>query len=153
MLLAGWFFVVLVAWMAGLDRWLANRAFGWFPDDIRQFATLEGSAPQGLALVLLFVIAFAFNGFAGPIVEEMYFRGHLMPRLERYGKAAPVISTTLFALDHVWTPWRWPAILVGFSPIAWQARKGRSIYVSMTAHLMINNVYLLLMVAGILAQD
>ena len=153
LLLAGWFVVVLVAWMAGLDTWLANHAFGWLPEDIRQFATLEGDAPQGAALVLLIAIAVAFNGVAGPVVEEMYFRGHLMPRLERYGKAAPVISTTLFALYHVWTPWRWPAIVVGFTPIAWQARKRRSIYVSMTAHLIINNVYLLLMVAGLLAQD
>ena len=97
-------------------------------------------------------MAFAFNGFAGPVVEEMYFRGHLMPRLERFGSYAPLISTVLFALYHVWTPWRWPAILVGFLPAAWQARKRHSIYVSLSAHLVINNVYLLLMVVGILAQ-
>jgi membrane protease YdiL (CAAX protease family) len=151
--LAAWFFLVLVAWMAGLDTWLAGHVFGWLPHDLRQFASLEGTAPNGLALVLLFVVAFVFNGFAGPVVEEMYFRGHLMPRLERFGRAAPVISTALFALYHVWTPWRWPAILVGFTPIAWQARERGSIYVSMTAHLVINNVYLLLMVVGVLAQS
>ena len=67
------------------------------------------------------MIALAFNGVAGPITEELYFRGHLLPRLERYGRWAPVINTALFAIYHFFSPWRYPAIFLGFLPIMWTA--------------------------------
>jgi hypothetical protein len=57
-----------------------------------------------------------FNGLVGPITEELYFRGFLLPRIDRYGIWAPVLNTFLFSIYHVWTPWRWPQIAVGSYP-------------------------------------
>ncbi|MCD8503358.1 MAG: CPBP family intramembrane metalloprotease [Bacillaceae bacterium] len=40
------------------------------------------------------------NGFVGPIVEELFFRGYLTSRLSRFGSYTPLIVTVLFSLYH-----------------------------------------------------
>jgi membrane protease YdiL (CAAX protease family) len=151
--LAAWFLLVLVVSIAFLDTWLAENVFSWMPHSLRQFAVVEenGDPLTGGALVALFLIAFAFNGVAGPITEELYFRGHLLPRLERYGRGAPVINTVLFAIYHFFSPWRYPAIIIGFLPITWTAWRRRSVLVSIAAHMTINMVTVLLLLAAALA--
>lgn len=41
----------------------------------------------------------------GPLIEELYFRGSLLPRLARFGFWAPLINVSLFSLYQFWTPW------------------------------------------------
>jgi membrane protease YdiL (CAAX protease family) len=150
--LAIWFLLCLAVSIAVLDRWLADTVFAWLPEVLLQFAVVEeeGEPLTGGALVAFLLIAFAFNGVAGPITEELYFRGHLLPRLERYGHWAPVINTVLFAIYHFFSPWRYPAIVVGFLPIAWMAWRKRSVQVSIAAHITINIVTVLLILAAAL---
>jgi membrane protease YdiL (CAAX protease family) len=149
--LAVWFFLCLVVSIAFLDEWLSEHVFSWMPHALLQFSTVEqdGSSPTSLELVAFLVIAFAFNGVAGPITEELYFRGHLLPRLERFGRWAPVINTALFASYHFFSPWRYPAIIVGFLPITWMAWRKRSVLVSIAAHMMINMATVLLIAAAL----
>ena len=91
------------------------------------------------------VVAVAFNGVLGPVVEELYVRGHLLPRIERLGRGAPVLNTVLFSLYHFWTPWQNLARILGFLPITWAAWRHRSVQVSIAAHVTINLVFLLLL--------
>ena len=37
------------------------------------------------------------SGIAVPVVEELYFRGFLLPRLSRLGIWAPILEMALFA--------------------------------------------------------
>ena len=150
--LAAWFTAVLAIWVAVAQRWVADTLFAWMPAAIRHFADMEGHAPTGVALFALLVIAFLFNGIAGPVTEELYFRGHLLPRLEHHGDAAPLISTVLFALYHVWTPWRWPMIIVGFLPLARQVRRRRNLQLAIATHVTINLLFLLMLSAAFLGE-
>lgn len=111
----------------------------------------EGGAAMGGEVLAFLVIALAFNGIAGPVTEELYFRGYLLPRIARYGRGAPVINTVLFALYHFFSPWRYPAIIVGFFPITWMTWRLRSVHVSMAAHVAINLITVLLILAAVLA--
>jgi membrane protease YdiL (CAAX protease family) len=124
------------------------------PDSLLQYAVVEEDEGEvaGGELVAFVLVALAFNGIAGPVVEELYFRGHLLPRLERYGRRAPVINTILFATYHFFSPWRYPTIIIGFLPITWLAWRQRSVFVSMAAHMAINMVTVLLLVAAALGQ-
>lgn len=152
--LVAWFLAVLVISIALLDRWLADNVFGWMPETLRQFAGAgeeNGQDVGGRELALFLVIAFAFNGIAGPVTEELYFRGHLLLRLQRYGGWAPVINTVLFAVYHFFSPWRYPAIIIGFLPIAWFTWKHRSLYLSVAAHVTINCITVVLIAAAALA--
>jgi membrane protease YdiL (CAAX protease family) len=151
--LAIWFIFILVAWIALLEGWVIEQLPSWVPDSIMQFAqtNAEGELPAAGVVAALLAIAFIFNGLVGPITEELYFRGYLLPRIDRYGIWAPVLNTFLFSIYHMWTPWRWPQIAVGFLPLAFAAWRTRSIYVSMTAHVIINVVFLVLLTSSFTA--
>jgi hypothetical protein len=73
-----------------------------------------------------------------PILEEMYFRGFLLPRLSRFGLWAVPLHSLLFALFHVWTPWMVVARAVGLLPLIYVAQKKRNIYIGMIAHMLGN---------------
>ncbi len=151
--LAIWFIFTLIAWIALLEGWVIDRLSPWVPDSILQFAQMsaEGDLPSAGVIAALLIIAFVFNGLVGPITEELYFRGYLLPRVDRYGIWAPVLNTLLFSIYHVWTPWRWPQIAVGFLPLTLAAWRTRSIYVSMTAHVIVNIVFLVMLTASFAA--
>lgn len=152
--LFAWFTLLLIVSTALLDAWIAERFFAWIPDAIRQFSDVGAageSAPVHLVVVML-VVAFVLNGFVGPVVEELYFRGYLLPRIDRLGRWAPVLNTTLFSIYHFWTPWQNPARILGFLPIAWVAWRRQSVQVAIAGHVSINVVFLLGMVA-LIAQD
>lgn len=89
-----------------IDEWLADSVFAWLPETIVTMATVEGGeqAMSTGALVTFLVLFFITNGVVGPITEELYFRGHLLPRIDRYGRGAPVLNTVLFTRYHFHTP-------------------------------------------------
>lgn len=144
-----WFLVFFVASTVFLDAWLAETFFGWMPAELLQFSATESAGePLATPVLAVFVaVAFLFNGIVGPVVEEHYFRGYLLPRIERYGRWAPLVNTVLFSLYHLWTPWQNVARIVGFLPIAVAARRFQSIQVSILAHVAINTLFLLGLVA------
>lgn len=145
-----WMLALVAISMGAIDEKLAHSAFGWMPSAITEMATVDSDASlSGGTAIALAIAFFVFNGFLGPITEELYFRGHLLPRIDRYGRGAPVLGTLMFTLYHFHSPWRYPAIFLGFLPITWLAWRKRSLYVSLTAHLIVNNVFILLMVAAL----
>jgi uncharacterized protein len=151
--LVAWFLVFFTASTVLLDDWLAETFFAWLPDAILAFSTFEdgGVEPTRLVMIGVVVIAFVFNGVVGPVTEELYFRGHLLPRIERLGRWAPVLNTVLFSLYHLWTPWQNPARIVGFLPIAWVAQRKRSVQVAIAVHVTVNLIFLVGLFAAIAA--
>jgi uncharacterized protein len=148
-----WFMVFLALSTALLDEWLAETFFAWMPESILQFSRVgEAGEPVATwALVTLLVVAFVFNGVVGPVVEELYFRGHLLPRLERFGRGAPVLNTVLFLLYHFWTPWQVPARVVGLLPMTWLVWRERSIQLGIATHVTINLLFLTAFVLAFVA--
>ena len=62
-----------------------------------------------LALVLV-VMALAL--LLNILAEEIYFRGWLLPKMQRLGKWSWVVNGTLFALYHTFQLWMFPMIFV-----------------------------------------
>jgi uncharacterized protein len=151
--LATWMIALVAVSLTLLDEWLADTIFPWLPDAIGTMATVDGdggtmSAGELVAFLVLFIIT---NGVVGPVAEELYFRGHLLPRIDRYGPGAPVLNTALFTLYHFHTPWRWPAIFLGYLPICIASWRRRSLWIGLGAHLLVNNIFVLMMLAAYLA--
>ena len=90
-------------------------------------------------------MGFVVNAVTGPVVEEVYFRGYLLPRISRFGVWAPLLNTVLFSVYHFFTPWQNAGRILGLLPIAYAAWWKRNIYVSMGAHVLGNVCVMLIL--------
>jgi membrane protease YdiL (CAAX protease family) len=91
-------------------------------------------------LLITWIAGITINGVAGPLVEEMYFRGHLLPHLERLGRWSPAVNTTLFALYHFASPWQFFARALGLMPLFYFVWRRSNIYVGIAVHCALNTM-------------
>jgi uncharacterized protein len=119
---------------APLSAWLSNLLPAYF--DWTNIAYLE-QYPSS-TLILMAVVLFVFNGFVGPIIEELFFRGYLTSKISRYGKFAPLIITILFSLYHFWLPFDNLFRIAAFLPAFYLAWKKKNIYIAIVCHVLSN---------------
>jgi membrane protease YdiL (CAAX protease family) len=151
--LVAWFILMLFLSVAVLDERIADGLFSWYPEPVREFASLEGDNTYATwVVVIVFGAALAINGFLGPVVEELYFRGHLLPRIDRFGRGAPALNAVLFSLYHLWTPWQNVGRILGLLPWIYTVWRKRSLALSMAIHISVNCIFLLLMLAALTAE-
>lgn len=135
-----------------LDNIILKEWFAWLPG---WFAIFDIEQFQGFArpvLLITFWLGLIVNGFALPIVEELYFRGYLLPRFERFGKWAPLINVILFSLYHFWTPWQIISRIFWLLPWVYVVWRKRNILLIIIAHCAANTLGWLLMWGLILGQ-
>jgi len=84
----------------------------------------------GLAVIL--------SGFVAPIVEELYFRGFLLPRMEHWGWLAPVVNALLFGLYHFYFPGNVLGIFVTWLPISFVVMRTKNWRIGAVVHILIN---------------
>jgi len=139
--------VPLIVW-AGVAFMLVNppaeaaiieRFFGWVPEPffVGSFAEHMERYSRTLLLVSAIVMV-VVNGVIGPVVEELYFRGYLLPRMSWSGGWAPVLHSVLFAVYHFFTPWQTPARIVAFTPVFYAVWWKRNIYIGIVVHCLLN---------------
>jgi len=134
-----------------IDTLLATRLFAGAPDwlmfrDVPHY----GAVYSRPLLVTTMVVGLAFNGMLGPVVEELYFRGYLLPRLERLGRWAPLLNVVLFSLYHVWTPWQFLSRIAVLTPMAYAVWWKRNIYLGVITHSAMNIIAVLFTFASLL---
>ena len=111
--------------------WMPGWATTPFPRDIAQTASGTVLLVTGLCLLL-------FNVILGPLVEELYFRGYLLPRLHRFGIWAPLINISLFATYHLWKPWDVLTLIVILLPMGYAVWRTRDIRIGIAVHIGLN---------------
>jgi CAAX protease family protein len=143
----GWlvFVPTLVASFTGfgiammLDAPIIAALFGWLPPWFLGAIALDNvHAYSSAAWAVTIAAYFVLNGFVGPITEELYFRGYLLPRMARFGQAAPLLNVALFSLYHLWSPWQFFARLLGVTPWAYAVWWKRNVYLGMAVHCALN---------------
>lgn len=117
--------------LATVFPWMPQWAITPMPRDIA--ATSSGTVllVTGLGLLLINVIL-------GPLIEELYFRGYLLPRLHRLGVWAPLLNISLFSLYHFWTPWDFVTRLVMLLPMGYAVWRTRDIRIGIAVHIGFN---------------
>jgi membrane protease YdiL (CAAX protease family) len=122
-----------------ISEYLGTVLPPWLPGWATQEALVDGlrHCPPGQQSVAL-LLAIPFSGFAAPIVEELYFRGFLLPRMEHLRWAAPVMSSLLFALYHFYFPGNVLLVFLCFLPISYVVRSRRNVTISIITHSVIN---------------
>ncbi len=114
--------------------------FGWIPASLRLGMGLSDAFTRS-KLIQTYTLYLVLIVFVAPTVEELYFRGFLLPRMpERLGWAAPLVHSLLFALYHVWSPWMFVARTLALLPLIYIVRWKRNLYLGMAAHYLINSI-------------
>jgi hypothetical protein len=140
----------LIVALTPISTWIFDAWFSWVPETY--LITPDLSRFSRATLVVSYLLFFVVIVVAVPIVEELYFRGYLLPRLSHYGRWAPLLHSALFALFHVWTPWLAVARTIGLLPLILIVSRKRNIYVGMIAHMLANSIDVLTGVLFILSN-
>ncbi len=122
-----------------ISRHLEAHLPAWLPAWATQEALINGvkSCPPIQRNVTL-VLAVLVSGFVAPAVEELYFRGFLLPRMEHWGWGAPVVNALLFAVYHFYFPGNVLAIFVVFVPITYVVMVKKNWRIGLIVHIMAN---------------
>ncbi|HXL59059.1 MAG TPA: CPBP family intramembrane glutamic endopeptidase, partial [Chitinophagaceae bacterium] len=84
------------------------------------------------------------NGFLAPYVEEIYFRGYLLPRMAAWGKWAFVLNAILFSLYHFWQPYIYLTLILSLLPMTYMVWKTKDLRLGILTHCLLNIIGALL---------
>jgi membrane protease YdiL (CAAX protease family) len=115
-----------------VDAFLQERLFFWMPDINYG---LDGHYSR-TTLIVTYSMFLIFNVFLAPLVEELYFRGYLLPRMK--GRFAILFHSFLFAAIHVFTPWMMITRTLGLLPLVFGVKKN-NIYIGIITHILGNS--------------
>jgi uncharacterized protein len=123
--------------LAPVDAFLLERLFFWMPNlnyglDVNYSRTI---------LIVTYSMLLIFMVFLAPMVEELYFRGYLLPRMK--GRFATLFHSFLFAAQHVFTPWMIITRTLGILPLVFGVKK-KNIYIGIIAHILVNSIDLVI---------
>ncbi|HUL62642.1 MAG TPA: CPBP family intramembrane glutamic endopeptidase, partial [Methanocella sp.] len=116
--------------------WMTQNLLGWLPGWFTTASDFSGYSRDVLLVTL--GLNLAVNGIIAPIVEELYFRGHLLPRIGRYGRWAPVLSALLFTLYHFWQPMIYLPVLLAMLPMIYLVWRKQDVRFGIGAHCGLN---------------
>jgi uncharacterized protein len=83
---------------------------------------------------------FLITGILAPYVEELYFRGFLLPRMAWMKSWAPVAEAFLFALYHFWSPWQLVTRFLAVLPLVYIVNRKRDLRIGVAAHWLLNTI-------------
>jgi len=126
---------VIFTAMKPVDVFLQSSLFSWVP--VFESGLKDGYSQE--VLVRTYVMLAVFGAVIAPTVEELYFRGFLLPRMGYAGRWAPLLHSFLFALYHLWTPWMFVTRTLGIVPLAYAVRR-RNLNLGITVHILMNLV-------------
>jgi len=143
---------LLIMLSAPVSSLMAEKVFSWMPewiflDEVTQY---EGYAKN--ALVPVFTLHLLITGIILPWVEELYFRGYLMPRISRYEIWTPLIGGLFFGLYHVWQLFGFVGVSLlgaGLGYVVWWVK---DIRLSISLHVFANALVRVFLLMSILAM-
>ena len=121
-----------------ISTFFMDSLFSGLPEWFRDSSSFIQDDTPGKIIIIGFVALFLVDGIANPVIEELYFRGFLMPRISRYGAWTPFINAALFAFAHFWQPWNILQIFILVAPLYYLVWRKRSIYISIVMHCTVN---------------
>lgn len=119
------------------------------PDNFILYKTDFDAITRNIVVAIIVMNLF-LNAIIAPFVEEVYFRGLLLPRMQNLGAKAPLASSVLFSLYHLISPYEIISRIIAFTPIAYFAWKKDDIRISIISHCLVNFTGALMMAAVVL---
>jgi hypothetical protein len=130
--------VVVSSFLGPFNEFLLNGYFSWLPNWFTNSSPPIRQNTSQSIIVISFIALFLIDGLINPIIEEIYFRGFLLPRISRYRIWSPLINAILFSLAHFWQPWNTLQIFILVLPLYYLVWWKKNIYISITIHCLAN---------------
>ena len=146
-------FVVVYALMmlvAPLSALLTENVFSWLPDWMFLEEQTQYQAYAKSALLATFALQLVLTGVALPWVEELYFRGYLLPRLSRYENWAPLLGGLFFGLYHVWQLFGFPTVFLLGTALGYVVWWKRDVRIPISLHVFANALVRVIMLVAVL---
>jgi len=135
---------VLMMVMTPVSSFLTEAVFSGLPDWMFLEEPTQYQAYAKNVLMVVFTLQLILTGVALPWVEELYFRGYLLPRLSRYGRWAPLLGGLFFGLYHVWQLFGFPTVFLIGAALGYVVWWKRDVRISISLHVF-NNALMILM--------
>ena len=136
-LLCIWYFQASTIW-TGLQNNLFT-SLPWLPRWLDRPLPFIDQGPYSPQVTMIALgLALISSGIIAPIIEELYFRGFLLPRIDRLGVWAVLLNVSLFAFHHLWTPLLNPGRILAWFPIIFIVWRKQNIYIGLSVHLITN---------------
>jgi len=141
------FVVILIKWSefvfsrlsTRIDALFVNNFFYWVPKWFFLDSFYQNISQYSQTVLLVtWILGLIFNGLIGPIVEELYFRGYLLPRMKHLKGWAPIINVLLFSFYHFFTPWQNVTRIIALLPLVYIVWWKRNIYIGIVTHCALN---------------
>ena len=129
-----WAIVVFTLISAPIEAYLIKTLFFWMPGWFFSLFTIGNAGGQTHMIVLIVVLLNIITNLAASFVEELYFRGYLLPRIAHLGAWAPLINTVLFSLYHLFSPWQNIARILAILPMTYSVAWKKNIVIGIITH-------------------
>jgi len=123
--------------LAPFSRLLLSQIFWWLPVPL---LPIGADTSRTSAVLITALLAVPIDGITVPFVEELYYRGYLLPRMSRLGWLAPAFNVLLFALGHFWQPYNYLLIFLLALPEVYLVYWKRDIKISLLVHCTANTL-------------
>jgi membrane protease YdiL (CAAX protease family) len=143
---------VLMMVVTPISTFLTDNLFSGLPDWVfLEEQTQYETYPKNI-LVFVFVLQLILTGIILPWVEELYFRGYLMPRLSRYENWTPLLGGFFFGLYHIWQLYGFPTVFFLGAALGYVVWWKKDIRLSIGLHIVANTLGRLMVLMAVLAM-
>jgi membrane protease YdiL (CAAX protease family) len=124
-----------------LQPFIIDTFFPWWPQEynfqnaLHDPMQLKGNTGDQLFAVLYFI----FPATTIATVEELYFRGYLLPQLDHHIKQySPLVNSVLFSIYHFYSPWENPIRIIALLPVIYLVWYKKDIRFAILTHVIAN---------------
>ena len=141
---------ILMMLVTPISTFLTESLFSGLPDWIFLEEQTQYEAYTKSVLVVIFSLQLLITGIILPWVEELYFRGYLLPRISRFGIWAPLLGGLFFALYHVWQLFGFVTVFLLGAALGYIVWWKKDIRLSISLHVFANALVRVFLLVGIL---
>lgn len=114
--------------------------FNWLPSDMFLNMGLDGNYSKS-NLIITYSLLLILIVLILPTIEELYFRGYLLPRMPSKLKGwTEIIHSGFFALYHTWSPWMFIVRTFGILPLIYAVKRKENILIGIVVHCLLNSI-------------
>ena len=145
-----WIFLVYGVLAPPIDNFIIEKLFSWIPEIY--FLNMDFNLYSQSALFVMWIAYLGFNCILAPLIEELYFRGYLLPKISDIGKWAPILNIILFSLYHFFSPWQNPVRIIALFPMVYLVWWKKNVYLGIIIHGIVNTLGAIAMLPTIFAS-